>query len=75
MEYSAPLSRERALLVSPRRRNEDWGLIVLLQKKGLSFISNRQRRNEGTFFVRRGWRGSNPRLPPRRSRVCAPFAN
>jgi hypothetical protein len=26
-------------------------------------------------FVRRSWRGSNPRLPPRRSRACAPFAN
>jgi hypothetical protein len=25
--------------------------------------------------VRRGWRGLNPRLPPQRSGVCAPFAN
>jgi hypothetical protein len=43
-------------------------------KKGLSFISNRQRQNEGTFCAS-GLAGIEPTPPAPEGRACAPFAN
>ncbi len=50
---------------------------VKIEKVMLGDLASFQIANGGkkARFVRRSWRGSNPRLPPRRSRVCAPFAN
>jgi hypothetical protein len=44
---------------------------MLWNKKGQSFISNRQRRKEGTFCASE-LAGIEP-TPPRRSRVCQPL--
>ena len=46
-------------------------LKVYTRYRGLSFISNRQRRNEGTFCAS-GLAGIEPTPPAPEDRVCAP---